>query len=55
MKILAAASLIAALSLASENDYQNEIDSTKNYCEQVQQGNWPAYDQSINCEEQKWL
>ena len=30
-------------------DYQEEKASAKLYCEMIQEGTWPAYDNSIDC------
>ena len=35
--------------VAGSFDYQDEVVSQSLYCEMVQEGTWPAYDNSIDC------
>ena len=51
MKILIAASLLAAFGLIGNADYEDEMAQNELYCEMVSEGSWPAYDESIECGE----
>ena len=51
MKLIAVVSILAALTVAFEDDYQEEINKKDLYCEHVKQGVWPSYNESINCGE----
>lgn len=51
MKALVILMLIPVLGVVGSMDYEDELKQAEHYCNMVKAGNWPAYDNSINCEE----
>ena len=50
MKILAVALMFSAFGIVGSMDYEDAKQQEAHYCEMVEAGNWPAYNESINCE-----
>lgn len=49
MKILIAASLLAAFGLIGNADYEDEKAQEELYCDMTEAGHWGAYDEDIDC------
>jgi hypothetical protein len=49
--LIAVIIVVVAYGYVGANDYEDEVKQRDHYCEMVKAGHWPAYDDSINCEE----
>lgn len=44
--------VLGVMGAVGNADYADEVRQQEHYCDMVADGHWPAYDDSINCEEE---
>lgn len=44
--------VLGVMGAVGNADYADDVRQQQHYCDMVADGHWPAYDDSINCEEQ---
>jgi len=50
MKLIFVIAFVVCFGLVGGMDYQDQMSQQKYYCQMVDDGYWPNYDQSINCD-----
>ena len=48
-KIIIGLVLLGFIAITSSMDYEDELEAERHYCQMVKDGNWPAFNEGVNC------